>query len=504
MIQSFRLRLALLSALLSGIVLVAFGLSTWWLIRGIKLDRMDHDVRAQAERESQRTRDAAGWQRTEASVASEMGLRNPRHLALMVQDTSGQILYRSAGWPASLDVAQQQWPAQTASQPEPGPPPRPSGAVQGAIPPSPADEGESVLPAPRPVSRNLTLFADGRQWHIGLAVSMHSRMAVAVDSASIDAEMKSIFTAFLVALPLCLVLTGLGGWWISLRALRPVKKLTATARRINAEGLDQRIQSTREDREFGELIEVFNGMLERLERSFQQAYRFSADAAHELKTPLAILQGQLERAIHSVEDGSPMQAELSSILDEVRRLSTISRKLLLLAQADAGSLNPHTAPFPLSKALADLLEDASMLAPHLLVTGEIEPNITIAADANLLPQVFHNLISNAIKYNVKQGWIRIETKRTQDQVAVQISNTSYGISLLDQAKIFNRFFRADAAHSRKVEGTGLGLSVSREIVRAHGGDITFHLSEENVAFFSLVFSLDKSVPGPGRPDLQER
>ena len=493
MTHSFRLRLAFLSALLSGVVLLAFGISAWWLIRGIKIDHLDSDVHAQAERESQRTRDAAGWQRTEASMASEMGLRDAHDLALMVQDASGKNIYRSSGWPASLRDASLPWPPalEPANLGPPPPPPRDG----GGLPPQPAaDDVDSAQPAPRPASRTLTLFADGQNWRIGLAVSAHARIAVIANSASIEAEMRGIFRAFLIALPLCLALTGFGGWVISSQALRPLRKLTATACRVTAEGLDQRILNANEDREFVELIEVFNGMLERLERSFKQSHRFSADAAHELKTPLAILQGQLERAIHTAEDGSTLQGELSSILDEVRRLSTISRKLLLLSRADAGNLNIHAEPFLLSETLTDLVEDTMMLAPHLLVTGEIHPGLMVQADATLLPQVFHNLISNAIKYNVDHGWIRISTSIHPAHIQVQVANPSLGITPDDRDKVFDRFFRADTARARSVDGVGLGLSVSREIARAHGGDISFTLDQENIVRFSLALPSSTLVP----------
>lgn len=334
---------------------------------------------------------------------------------------------------------------------------------------------------------------DGHVWQIGLATTSYSRIAVAVDAGVINAEMTGIRNAFLVAMPLALVLIGFGGWAFSQRALRPVQKLTAATRRVTAEGLDQRLPVQGEDREFVELIGVFNAMLERLERSFKQAYRFSADAAHELKTPLAVLQGQLEHAIHhSAEEGSFLQAELTSILDEVRRLSTISRKLLLLSQADAGRLNLHREPFDLSKALDDLVEDTRMLAPHLQVTGDIPPGLVIPADGALVRQVLHNLISNAIKYNVEQGWIRISAAAGTKQDEVLVANSSPGIPSAERDKVFDRFYRPDSAHSRRVDGVGLGLSVSREIARAHGGDIVLRTKDDGSVEFSLVLPSNTS------------
>jgi signal transduction histidine kinase len=253
--------------------------------------------------------------------------------------------------------------------------------------------------------------------------------------------------------------------------------------------LGQRLAATGEDREFVALIEVFNRMLGRLERSFQQAHRFTADAAHELKTPLAIVQGQLERAIGNSQDGSNMQASLTSVLDEVRRLSVISRKLLLLSQADAGRLNLFREDVDLSALLEGLLEDTRMLAPLLRIEGDIQAELKLRADQTLLLQVLHNLVSNAIKYNVEGGWIRITTARWAQHVEVVVANASQGIPNAARGRIFERFFRADPAHSRHIEGVGLGLSVSREIARAHGGDLTLKSDASGAVQFALLLPL---------------
>lgn len=264
-----------------------------------------------------------------------------------------------------------------------------------------------------------------------------------------------------------------------------IKRLVATIRHVSAQGLDQRIPSTPEDRDFAELIEVFNEMLERLERSFKQASRFSGDAAHELRTPLTILQGQIEQAIHQAETGSAMQATLSGILDEVRRLSAISSRLLLLSQADAGRMPLHRVPFNLSAALWELAEDARMLAPDLRLSVDIAPEIRLHADA-LIRQALYNLLSNAIKYNLPNGWIRINTTPLEDRVAVSFANTSAGISEADRELIFERFHRSDPARSRNIDGFGLGLSLSREIARAHGGDLVLERCPDGEACFTLT------------------
>jgi signal transduction histidine kinase len=139
--------------------------------------------------------------------------------------------------------------------------------------------------------------------------------------------------------------------------------------------------------------------------------------------------------------------------------------------------------------LEELLEDTRMLAPHLALHANIQPGLMLQADNSLLRQVLHNLISNAIKYNVDGGWIRIATTRWTQRMEVVVSNASKGIPVQERGRIFERFFRADPAHSHHVEGVGLGLSVSREIARAHGGDLTLKSDAAGLVEFSLLLPL---------------
>ncbi len=627
MIRSFRLRLALLSALLAGLVLAAFGLGSLWLIRNIKTEKIDNELRFFAERQAARPRDPDGWPFAEGELAIRLGVRDRTDLLLLVQTPSGETLFQSAHWPADLRTDKINWPkpgdgpgqrslnrplgmvfiasAQAATVSEyapvqlaaggpggggpgggpggrgspggpggPGGPPGPTGpapgapavAPPGALPgpsrstdrpepapyrPLPLEQTDQVatpemrLPPPSaaqvntpmhsvagplanntapdarppqhvdrppplvleplpplptdrppPASAVQALFAAAdQQWRFGLSAADNVRVAIAINASVMDSDMRGTRIAFLLALPFALVLIGAGSWVFAGRALRPLQKLTAVTQRVTAEGLSQRILARGEDLEFAGLIEVFNNMLARLERSFQQARRFSADAAHELKTPLAIVQGQLERAIAQAEDGSNMQGNLTSILDEVQRLSTISRKLLLLSQADAGKLYVSGTPFDMSSALEDLLEDTRMLAPQLQVNANIEAQLFVQGDASLLRQVLHNLISNAIKYNAPpdgvRGWIRIDAQRRVKGIEVVVSNSSEGIAAALREKIFERFFRVDSAHSRSVEGVGLGLSVSREIARAHGGDLTLQGVDAGAVYFALHLPLQR-------------
>jgi signal transduction histidine kinase len=226
-----------------------------------------------------------------------------------------------------------------------------------------------------------------------------------------------------------------------------------------------------------------------LERSFKQASRFSGDAAHELKTPLAILQGELERAMQHAEPGSDLQQSLSNLLDEVSRLNGIVRKLLLLSLADAGQMSLYTVEVDLSEMLTIMLEDMELLAPHLAVQTDIADRLIVRGDRDLLMQVLQNLISNAIKYNLPNGWLQIQGQQQGNRVQITITNASNPISDSERDRIFDRFYRGDPARNRKVEGVGLGLSLSREIARAHNGDLTLNDAGEGQTAFTLTLPL---------------
>lgn len=451
--QSFRLRLALFSAALAGLTLALFIFSSFWLIQDAKIEHIDRALRSHAERETGRPPHAFDWTRVERDIASSLGLEEPRDLLLLIQDPQGHTAYRSRHWPADLDPAHLPWPRL----------PTPAG-----------DE----LARPRPIALAVGQTLTGQDWRWGLAVGNQAQVGVAVNLRTLGGEMRGVRIAFLAATPVALFLIGLGAWLFSKRALRPIYQLTTAARQVTAKGLDQRLPVSGSDREFAELIEVFNRMLERLERSFEQAQRFSGDAAHELKTPLAILHGQLERAIQDAEAGSAEQAKLAGILDQVRRLTAITRKLLLLAQADAGRLRLQRQAFSLSQALKELVEDTQMLAPHLQVSADIPDGIQLVADPSLIQQILHNLIGNAIKYNLDPGWIQVAARAGPDQVQFWVTNPSAGIPPNERERIFKRFHRTHQATQSQTEGVGLGLALAREIARAHGGDLSLDVGTD--------------------------
>jgi signal transduction histidine kinase len=364
--------------------------------------------------------------------------------------------------PPEFDRGPPSWEAGEGARPDrppprrAGPPPPPRGTCEWAATPLQGDDGRAVrYTTPR------------------------ARAVLAHSLAPMKAEMQAdLQHALQVLLPLALALTALGAWLLASLTMRPVNRLRTAMQGVTRLVLDQRLASAGEDREFQDLIAAYNTMLDRLDASFQQATRFSADAAHELKTPLTILQGRLEQALHHATDAAT-QAGLTDMLDEVGRLAAITRKLLLLSQADAGQLALHRTAVDLAEMLNTLVADAQMLATGQRVSSTVAPGLRTQGDALLLRQLFNNLLSNALRYGRPGGWMAVSGRQQTGGVEVVFANATAPLGAAQRARFFNRFHRGDGAHNRAVDGHGLGLSLSREIARAHGGDLTLQASPDD-------------------------
>jgi signal transduction histidine kinase len=310
---------------------------------------------------------------------------------------------------------------------------------------------------------------------------------VGLNAQEVLGDLAQVRNAFLAALPVALFLAGWGGWLIAGRALRPIASIAATAERVTARGLDQRIPLSRDDPDIDRVIRLLNQMMDRLAASFRQATRFTADASHELRTPLAIMQGELENALQSAPVDSPEQRTFQNLLEETQRLKGISRSLLLLAQADAGQLKLSREKVDLSDLVGGLLEDARILAApaRLEVEAEVEPGIWVEADRAILLTALLNLVTNAVKYNETGGRIHVRLEASRNEAQCFVGNTGSSVPPDEHARIFDRFHRVAAPRRPPVEGVGLGLSLAREMVRAHGGDLDLQESRPGWTCFRL-------------------
>jgi heavy metal sensor kinase len=274
-------------------------------------------------------------------------------------------------------------------------------------------------------------------------------------------------------LPFGLLLATVGGWVLARRALKPVDRMTQAARRISGEYLAGRLQETGTGDELDRLAKTLNDMLGRLDDSFHQTRQFSADAAHELQTPLTILKGEIEVALRSSRSPEEYRGVLTSSLEEIDRISSLVAGLLLLARVDRGVLRLDLKPLELHKLLGEVGEQMQLLAENHSVSldyGSVEP-VSIQGDREHFKRLLLNLIDNAIKYTPAGGRVTLSLRCDGNLAHLGISDTGMGLTQDEQKQIFNRFYRAAEARSQNGGGAGLGLSIAQSIAVAHEGRI---------------------------------
>jgi signal transduction histidine kinase len=277
---------------------------------------------------------------------------------------------------------------------------------------------------------------------------------------------------FRVGLP-AILLGLLGGWWLTRRALSPVAGLTDAITKIHERNLREPLTRTGNGDELDRLTEVFNGMLTRLDDSFNRTREFTLHASHELKTPLTVLCGETETALRDESLSAAERERAASLLDELRRLARIVDGLTLLAKADAGQVALKLEPVRFDELVRDNFADAQILTEPHGIQVELAgcEEITVRGDRHRLRQLLLNLADNAVKYNQPQGRVTMSLRRAGDAVEFTIANTGAGIPPEVLPRVFDRFFRGDLAHSPTVDGCGLGLTIVQWIVSAHGGTI---------------------------------
>lgn len=496
--MSLRVKISVLSSVISGAILIGFGLAAWYLIYHERLAAVDREIRTLAARHPGWLGNRASYERLTSMLEFTFGEQRKEQVILLIRDRDGQELYRSPHWPASLGL--EKLPFTLEDDPNApkrataggsrwasgrGGPPWGRGGVGG-----PGGWGPGGPPSFTKIPQFLTAEAADTWWRLGVLGDAQTTVVLGINYDEIQGEINRLRGAFLLALPIALVLVAAGGWIIGSRALRPLKVIADTVERVTVRGLDQRIPPADSDKEVARVVRVLNGMMDRLEKSFHQATRFTADASHELKTPLAIMQGELDNALQAASIGSKEQQVFSNLLEETQRLKNITRNLLLLAQADSGQLKLAKEKIELTELLENAVEDSQVLATDLDLTFDvrIEPNLQASGDPHLLSTAIHNVLGNAVKFNQAHGRIALNTRVAGRHIQITIGNTGPGIPEPDQARLFERFFRGRQMSDRTREGSGLGLSLAREIIRAHGGDLV--LQESRPGWTEFVIRLE--------------
>ena len=309
------------------------------------------------------------------------------------------------------------------------------------------------------------------------AGSQFGAIFAAADTGSAELRLQELLTTLMIAFVVGVVPAVLVGRWIAGRALEPVDRMITEVREItDGRSLHRRLAVPMERDELGRLAATLNQMMTRLERSFAALRRFTADASHELKTPLTVVRAGVERAITRPDLPQETLASLEETLQEVNRMTELLEALLTLARADEGRADLHKEAVDIREIIEEAGETGELLAEHAGVAIEIhlppEP-VVVPVDRSRIRQLALNLIENAVKYTPRGGQVSVELGSHDGRVVFSVADTGIGIAPGDLPHVFDRFWRADSARTRTSEraGTGLGLAICKWIAEAHGGTI---------------------------------
>ena len=317
-----------------------------------------------------------------------------------------------------------------------------------------------------------------------------SRVVIQIgrSESSMDAQLRDLALILVLGLPIAVAVAGVGGYVLARRALAPIERMTSHARTITAERLSDRLPVDNPDDEMGRLAAVFNQTLGRLEQSFEQMRRFTADVSHQLRTPLTAIRSVGEVGLRAGRrDEASYRAIIGSMLEETDRLSVLVDRLLSLSRAET-----HQATLtPDSVSLVELAED---VVGHLGVLAE-EKGQSLSVDATgrptavvdrvVLRQALINLVDNAIKFTPSGGQVSVRVTSDDGTAVVDVTDTGPGIPSEARERIFDRFFRGDELAA---SGTGLGLSIAKGAVEANGGQLTLERSDAQGTTFRIRLS----------------
>jgi heavy metal sensor kinase len=329
-------------------------------------------------------------------------------------------------------------------------------------------------------------------------------------NANVDATLSLLRTSLLVIAPFFVLLAGVGGWTVARRSLAPVAEMASRARSINAERLGDRLAVANERDELGVLARAFNDLLDRLEREFDRMRQFTADASHELRTPLAAVRGEAQVALTRDRPAPEYRESLEVILEETTHMSRLVDDMFTLARADAGDVRVDARPVYLDDLVAECCRATRALAKQKGVDLAAVPAVAaveVAGDEALLRRAIVNLLDNAIKYTEPGGRVRARASFETDgeaggEARVEVTDTGVGIDPGERERIFERFYRVDRARSRSEGGAGLGLSIVRWVVAAHGGRLELASEPGHGSTFSIVLPTAAVAAPAERPALE--
>jgi two-component system heavy metal sensor histidine kinase CusS len=324
---------------------------------------------------------------------------------------------------------------------------------------------------------SMATLHDGSSVKISVARSMSDR-ALLLDNYR-NVIWATVTSTALAAVVLCYLLVK--------RALAPLRAITASAQLITAERLDSRIDIRGSPLELYDLAQVLNAMLKRLQLGFDRLWQFTADLAHDLRTPIGNMRGASEVALARPRSATEYQALLASNIEECDRVSRMIENILFLARAESPQFALHRTEFDAGEELQRVAEYFEGISADSGIQVQVSGHVILCAERELFRRAVSNVLANALRYTAKGQTISITASPTDQGVTIVVQNPGPGIAFSDLAHVFDRFYRGDKARSNSGDSTGLGLAIVKTILEIHGG--TAHARSEvgGVTTFELQF-----------------
>lgn len=360
----------------------------------------------------------------------------------------------------------------------------------------PAAIKQQIADSVRSDFRGFRTFGGFRAFALPMTVFGHRYTAVV--SASLDNQhqrLRAAARAVILGIPIALVVAAAGGYLLARKTLDPVTRMSTQAREIGATNLDRRIPVVNDRDELGYLAMTLNELLERLQRAFESQKRFMADASHELRTPVSIIQGEADVVLsRSDRDVNDYRASIEIMRRAATNLTRIVQNLFLLARSDAGTYPISKSRFYLDEVLAECVRAmrSAAVAKRISLTCDCTGELPIVADEELVGRLFLNLVDNAVKFTPEGGVVNVRARQDGAAYSVEVTDSGPGIPPADQPHIFERFFRGDRGR-RRVAGAGLGLSIAKWIAEVHGGMLRLERSDASGTAFVAVLPADESA-----------
>ena len=480
MLHSVRVRLAAWYAGTFAVFVLIFALAAYWFLGHTTRERIDEHLAETAaaagtafakQRLAMRSDSAAA-----SSVVQDFAFRD---VGVAIYDgESGALMAASGAYPAIAGTTATAWSASPAF-------------MQG---------GEPLLRTLRAAGEGISAYAIPLRGEDHVVVIETTQPLRAHTAALAEARM-----ALLIGIPLGLLLATVGGYLLGRKSLQPVVAMGDAAARIGATTLRERLPVVNPRDELGRLAAVFNDLLGRLDRSFEQQRRFMADASHELRTPVSIIKGEAELALSRDERSlAELREALATVHGESRRLTRIVDDLFLLARANAGDQPLVSEPLYLEEVASESVHAARTLAAAAGVSIRYVPEgeLPFRGDEGLLRRMMDNLLGNAIKFSGRGATVDVAATRSNGSYIIEVRDEGPGIPADAQPRIFERFYRArpgqgDGATRDWSAGAGLGLPIARWIAEAHGGRLELTHSDASGSTFTARLP---AAPGNSAPE----